>query len=587
MTEAKALVQPGGGETERWAEGPSLTASMWRYRWMVLAVAVVAGLAGFFVSQLQTPMYQATARMFLTTPGTAGVFDRQMGGVIIDRYLPQQAARATSLPVLTAAAEVAGDDLTPAELYEQLAIEYSVELVTLTVAATDADADRAADLANAVASAYQEAVREAQLARVARAVGELERTAAEIEERIAELDEAAAEADEDGVLPSQAGQIAVLTQRLSEIDGLSQQLLVDARLFGSGVELFEPAEPPTGPVSPRPRLTAIATFILGALVAGAVAYWLAGRARPVVSRDDPATVLGVPLLGILPTYEVPEVGTLAQRTSLEPSVAEAYRFVFSSLHTILGEIDGRSVMFTSAGPGVGKTETALQMAATAQRRGLKVLLIDADLRMRGLSTFLRTDRIPGLLDLAASRTDVQAESLILPYELDDHRHLDILTAGRPIERDGDHISESWFGHAFEDAIEDFDVAIVDAPPLLAVADTATIAGYTDAIVLVVREGSDIDELERVRHRLRFVRQRLVGYVYVSPSAADDKSLAYGLGSNSAWANLDRGKKNDREKSSAKGAPDDSPANVYNRWFGAQPPSPPPMDPASKGRKPRP
>ena len=585
MTEAKTLVPPGAGESERWAEGPSLTASMWRYRWMVLAVAVTAGLAGFFLSQIQTPMYQATARMFLATPGSAGVFDRQGTALGIDRYLPQQAARATSLPVLTSAAEGLGDDVTANELFGQLAVEFDTEMVTLNVTATDADPERAAEVANAVATAYQDAVRDAQLARVARAVGELDRTSAELEERIAELDAAATEADEDGVLPSQAGQIAVLTQRLSEIDSLSQQLLVDARLFGTGVELFEPAEPPTGAVSPRPRLTAIAAFILGALLAAAVAYGLAGRTRPVVSRDDPATVLGVPLLGILPTYEVPEIGTLAQRTALEPAVAEAYRFVFSSLHTILGEIDGRSVMFTSAGPAVGKTETALQMAATAQRRGLKVLLIDADLRMRGLSTFLRTDRIPGLLDLAEPRADVQAESLILPYELDDHRHLDILTAGRPVERDGDHISESWFGHAFEDATESFDLAIVDSPPLLAVADTATIAGYTDAIVLVVREGSDIDELERVRHRLRFVRQRLVGYVYLSPSAVGDKSYTYGLGNNSAWANLDRQKKADRE--TAKAGADNGPANVYNRWFGAQPPSPPPMDPASKGRKPRP
>jgi polysaccharide biosynthesis transport protein len=183
---------------------------------------------------------------------------------------------------------------------------------------------------------------------------------------------------------------------------------------------------------------------------------------------------------------------------------------------------------TSAAPGVGKTETSLQLAATAVRRGQHTLLIDADLRMRGLTAFLRSDRSPGLLDLADTRHQTDPRSLTGNYPLDRKHHLEVLTSGRSVTDQDTYLSESWFGAAFEELVSDFDLTVVDSPPLLAVADTSTIAGYTDAIVLVVREGSDLDELERVRQRLRFVQQRLVGYVYLSPSALDDTDFDYGL-----------------------------------------------------------
>jgi Mrp family chromosome partitioning ATPase len=331
----------------------------------------------------------------------------------------------------------------------------------------------------------------------------------------------------------------VLTQRLVEVETLAQQLQVDARIFGSGVQFAEDAVVPELPVSPRPRRTAIVSALLGALLASALAYWQAGRGHRIAARDEPARILEVPLLGVLPTYKPPQQVTLGQRTALEPRTSEAYRFVYSSLTAILREHGGRSVMITSSGPGIGKTESALQLAVTAVRRGQRVLLIDADLRMSGLTSFLRAERAPGLMDLAASEDGVQASSLVRKYPLDQHRHIHVLTAGRIKEREDDHLNESWFGAAFEEIVQDYDLTIVDSPPLLAVADTSTIAGYTDAIVLVVREGSDLEQLERVRQRLRFVQQRLVGYVYLTPTALDNADFDYGLVRSQASKEFDK------------------------------------------------
>jgi Mrp family chromosome partitioning ATPase/LPS O-antigen subunit length determinant protein (WzzB/FepE family) len=514
---------------ERWAEGPTITASIWRYRWLVLAVTLLFGAAGYVGSASQDEVYEASTLLYLSDPTNTGVFGQQPGSVSLERYVPQQTDRVTSTPVLTLAAELLEDGTSPRALADGIEASGDTELGTLEITASDGDPDRAAAVANTVAAAYERSVREAQAERVDRAVTELDRSIEAIEEQVTEL---ATQGDEA------TGQISVLTQRLVELDSLGQQLLVDSRLFGSGVEFIEEAQAPSSPVEPRPRRTAAMSAILGMLLASAVAYWLAGRAQKITSRHEPAEVLGVPLLGVLPTYTPLEVGTLAQRTALEPRTAEAYRFVFSSLRAMLQEAGATSVMITSAMPGVGKTESALQLAATARRRDQKVLLMDADLRIRGLSAFLHADRSEGLLDLADPLRDVPPDSFVVPYPLDRGRALDIITAGRPSGPDRNHLNESWFGPAYERVTQGYELVVVDTPPLLAVADTATIAGYTDAIVLVVREGSNLDELERVRQRLRFVGERLVGYVYLSPTALDDTDFDYGLVRSRAWREVD-------------------------------------------------
>jgi Mrp family chromosome partitioning ATPase/capsular polysaccharide biosynthesis protein len=522
--------------SERWAEGPSLVQSIWQRRWLVLAVAVAAGILGYVLSQGQPPTYEATTRLYVTNPATSGIFQQQ-ATTNLERYLPQQTQRIRSVQILTAAAEELNDGTTPTDLAFDTSVEMDLALATLEITASDASADGAAARANAVAAAYQDNVRATQLRRVERAVEELERSAEDIESQIAALLASSDEAGEDlatDVGANQiAGQIGVLTQRLVEIDALSQQLQVDARLFGSGVEFAEPAEPPGAPVSPRPRRTAVASALLAGLIASALAYWLAGRGHRIESRDEPATVLDAPLLGVLPTYKPPDQVTLGQRTSLEPRTTEAYRFVYSSLDATLRELGATSVMITSAGAASGKTETSLQVAATAARRGQRVLLVDGDVRMRGLSTFLRATTTPGLLDLAGSRKAGPPDSLVLSYPLRDDRKLDVLTAGRGSSSD-DHLDESWFGEAFRQLVESYDLVIVDSPPLLAVADTATIAGHVDTIVLVVRERSDVEDLDRVRQRLRMIRQQLAGYVYLTPKALEGSEFDYGLVRSGLW-----------------------------------------------------
>ena len=505
---------------ERWAEGPGVLASVWRYRWLVLAGAVLAGLLGYVGAQTQATVYEASTRLYLADPGTTGVFDQQ-SSPSLERYVPQQAEQVTSTPVLTQAAEQLGPPVTPSELRGQTSVTGDPELATIDIEVSHASPDGAAETANAIAAAYQDTVRTAEQARIERATEELEAAAADIEAQIADLD-AAGEGSADG-------QTGVLTQRLVEIDTLAQQLRVDARLFGSGVEFSEAAAPPGEPAAPRPRRSAAGAGVLGLLLASAAAYWLAGRSRRIQGAHEPAEILGAPLLGSLPRYRPLKDGTLERRTTLEPRTTEAYRFVYSSIDMIIHETDARSVMVTSADPATGKTETALQLAATAARRGRDTLLIDADVRMRGLSHFLSADDAPGLLDLADAQTPARQSPRVVTHALGDGVDLAVMPAGRATaSATHSDLGEPWIGTAIRRLAGTHALTVLDSPPLLAVADTATIAANSDAIVLVVQEGDAIGRIEQARERLRFVGDRLIGYVYISSSALADTNFDYGL-----------------------------------------------------------
>jgi Mrp family chromosome partitioning ATPase len=521
---------------ERWSSGPTVIGSLWRFRYVVGAISILGAALGYTLAQFEEPVYESSTRMFVTTPASAAVF-QQRGALDLERHVLQQAQRLRSPTVLEGAATLLDDGSTGAGIARQLSVDSDLDLATLTVTVKDQSPRRAADVANAVAEAYQDDVRASHQGRVDRASEELERSAAQIDAQLEELLAATAADPEDPGLGGQqaASQAGVLTQRLLEIDALVQQLQVDARVFDAGVEFREPATPPAETVAPRPLRSAAGGLLLAAMAGTAFAYWRAGRDNRIENRDAPAAILDAPLLGTLPTYKPAEQVTLAQRTALEPRTAEAYRFVYSSLMSIMRPQGASSIMVSSGGPGAGKTETALQLAATAARRGQRVLLIDADLRMRGITGALHAEHAPGLVNLAAVDGRRSHEDVIRRYPLDREHGLDVLTTGSTSGHGEYQLSDIWFGTLFKQLVADYDLTIIDSPPLLAVADAAIIAEHADSIVLIIREGADIGELERARQRLGFVQQGrdpreplLAGYVYLTPKALDNSHLDYGL-----------------------------------------------------------
>lgn len=162
--------------------------------------------------------------------------------------------------------------------------------------------------------------------------------------------------------------------------------------------------------------------------------------------------------------------------------ADCYRVLRTRLVRQMNLKGLRSVTVSSATPGEGKTLTTLNLAiACAKLHGQKVLLVDADLRTRGLSRLLGISDSPGLFEVL--KGEVAVESAVLLTQIP---NLYFISAGQGPER----FPEAFAGERWKELMaslrESFKTILVDTPPIIPLADSELIAAGCDGILLVVR-----------------------------------------------------------------------------------------------------
>ncbi len=158
------------------------------------------------------------------------------------------------------------------------------------------------------------------------------------------------------------------------------------------------------------------------------------------------------------------------------------------LNSFSQEISVRSLVITSALPGEGKSTIALGLATSAARLHKRVLLIDADMRSPTLHKQLNLPNERGLSTLLASKGAVDSQDVIQSS----NSAIDILTAG-PIPSDSvTLLSSEWMQKLVSSFEQDYDLVIIDSPPILGTVDTIQIASCSGGVVAVAR----IDRITR-------------------------------------------------------------------------------------------
>jgi len=161
-------------------------------------------------------------------------------------------------------------------------------------------------------------------------------------------------------------------------------------------------------------------------------------------------------------------------------ISEAYRTLRTNLQLSTLHIKPKSIMVTSAVPGEGKTTTAVNMAVTFADSGMRVLIIDTDLRRPHVHHVLKTDRGPGLADVLREGFDVH--NVIRPTRVD---NLWIISSGRVPPNPSELIGSDRMRKLMVQLEGEFDLVICDAPSMLVVTDPVLLATEVDACVLVL------------------------------------------------------------------------------------------------------
>ena len=319
------------------------------------------------------------------------------------------------------------------------------------------------------------------------------------------------------------------------------------------VEIVDLARYPDGSIGAGRRRKVIYGAFLG-LLFGIGLTVLTDRFNSSVRRwEDLETVMHVPGLALIPQIAgdggdgwqarvrgtahrflpslVPQRGLVSDEVGSElvmvndvrsPS-AESYRKLMTNLMYSASRPGLRVVVVTSASAGEGKTTTAANLAVAFAQQGRRVALVDADLRRARVHDVFGLGLEPGLTDLLVGNATI--EQSIRPSGI---AGLSIIPAGtlppNPLEFLGGERMHDLLGTLREQ----FDVVLIDTPPVLVTADAALMGVQADGVVLVVRAGKS--ERAAARHAVQQIVHlggRMLGAVLNDPDARTPRYGRYG------------------------------------------------------------
>lgn len=203
---------------------------------------------------------------------------------------------------------------------------------------------------------------------------------------------------------------------------------------------------------------------------------------------------------------------------------ESFKSLRTNLNFIAATEKLNTFILTSAIPGEGKSNTAINLAITLAEDSKSVVVVDCDLRKPSLNRYLKLGRnFKGVTDILTGNATVE-EALIQFEDLGIH----VLTAGAVPPNPSEMLSAEPMQKLVEDLKAAFDYVILDTPPVSVVTDAAILGRYADGALLCVR--SDFAPKETVqlaKERLTAVGVRILGVVLTGFDAKNDhKSSAY-------------------------------------------------------------
>jgi polysaccharide biosynthesis transport protein len=273
----------------------------------------------------------------------------------------------------------------------------------------------------------------------------------------------------------------------------------------SNVSLVDEAEPPQGPYSPNLILNAGAGLVLGLALGVALAFAVHLLFDTIVTPNDVRQKLHLPVLGVVPMESDGRslVEALADRKS---EVSEAYYSLRTALKFSRPEGAPRSLLITSTRPGEGKSTSAYAIASTFARLNSRVLLIDADLRKPSFLSS-REDGY-GLAHLLGTE-----EPLANYTEQTEVPNLDLLPVGRYVGSAAELLSSNRLPVIINEAVGNYEMVVIDAPPVLGLTDAPLLGSVAEATAIVVESrGSRTSSVTEMIRRLSDSGSNLVGVI---------------------------------------------------------------------------
>ncbi|KAA1427471.1 polysaccharide biosynthesis tyrosine autokinase [Nocardioides antri] len=274
------------------------------------------------------------------------------------------------------------------------------------------------------------------------------------------------------------------------------------------VNVTDPPEYQPDPVRPDWVLNLLAGGLIGLLLGLALAVARELLDRTVRTAEHISEVTDAPVLAsigfdneIRSAPLLTDLGGFAART-------EAFRLLRTNLQFIDLDHRARVLVVTSAVPGEGKTMTSTNLAVALAQTGRTVLIVDADLRRPRVATMLGVDPAIGLTTALVGKAQIEDA-----IQVHGPSGLHVLASGAKPPNPTEILQSRVTHDLIRRLRQSYDMIIVDAPPLLPVADASVLSTLADGAILVVRHGQTTrDQVTEAVNRLSQVGGRLYGVV---------------------------------------------------------------------------
>ncbi|HDG0630282.1 tyrosine-protein kinase Wzc [Serratia marcescens] len=295
----------------------------------------------------------------------------------------------------------------------------------------------------------------------------------------------------------------IYTQLLNK----QQELSITKASTVGNVRIIDPAVTQPKPVQPRKTLIVLLCVVLGGMFSIGIVM-LKTMLHHGIENLDELEQRGINVYASIPLSEWQqkkdrEVLLRSNRKSNARAnsllavgnpadlAIEAVRSLRTSLHFAMMEAKNNVLMISGASPNIGKTFVSINLAAVIAQVGQRVLVIDADMRKGYSHSLLDTSWQNGLSDILSGKID--AKTAVRPTQIGG---MDFIPRGQVPPNPSELLMHSRFSELVEWANENYDLVLIDTPPILAVTDAAIIGHHVGTALMIARFGMNtVKEIE--------------------------------------------------------------------------------------------
>lgn len=499
-----------------------LLSTLRRRMWSIALIATMFVGGALLFAYIQTPLYASTAEVLVQPPlALSGI-----GNAPANTSISLDTER--ELVASTVVAQIVADELgvDVATLLGQVSTSVPANTQIIQITFTDPSRGRAQRGAQAFAEAYLDFRSHRALEAFTSVREDIQRQIQIVQEGLQGARDDLAAADEGS--PEQQ-------QAQNEIELLTGQLVLYRNQLGTlsvidvdPGEVIERAELPTAAASPDLVLYALIALLVGTAVGVVIALLRERLSDRVRGKSDLEEYLGAPVLAV-----VPRISGLRRRKRPKLVVleaprtagAEAYRTLRANLQFLARSADVRVVLVTSPGPDQGATTTAANLSVSLAQTGKRVMAVSCDLRGPRLHDFLRVTNDFGLTDVLSNRGKAEHVASRVPGV----SGLRVIASG-PVEPDeAEKLASDAMGTLLAQLRVSAEFVVIDAAPVLSVADARSLVQWVDGVLLVVDATSATrTSVADAREALDQVEANLIGCVLnkLNPARASRSAEIY-------------------------------------------------------------